>query len=77
MLEFIDGSWCTGYKKLNYCQVGEPTPMADCTTFTYAETIFIDISCCDKCGRSLDGKGYVENLGMKICGVCDYEIRNG
>jgi len=33
-------------------------------------------TCCDRCGRSLDGKGYVMNLGMKICGICDYEIKN-
>ena len=33
-------------------------------------------NCCDRCGRPLDGKGYIENLGMKICGICDYEIKN-
>ena len=28
---------------------------------------------CDKCGRSLDGKGWIEISGMKICGICQYE----
>lgn len=32
--------------------------------------------CCDRCGRSLEGKGYVINYNMFICGVCDYEIKN-
>lgn len=31
-------------------------------------------NCCDRCGRSLDGKGWVEVSQMKICGVCQYEI---
>lgn len=39
-------------------------------------TIQFNTSCCDRCGRSLNGKGYTENLGMKICGICDYEIKN-
>lgn len=29
---------------------------------------------CDKCGRSLEGKGYINISGWKICGVCQYEI---
>lgn len=62
--------------ELNYCQVGDEKPMIVATTFTYSGTTSDNTSCCDKCGRSLDGKGYIENLGMKICGVCDYEIKN-
>jgi len=30
---------------------------------------------CDKCGRPLDGKGYIEISGWKICGICQYEDR--
>jgi len=33
-------------------------------------------NCCDKCGRSLDGKGWVEISGMKICGLCQYNFQN-
>ena len=32
-------------------------------------------NCCDRCGRNLDQKGFIMNLGMKICGVCNYEIQ--
>lgn len=28
---------------------------------------------CDKCGRSLVGKGYIEISGWRICGICQYE----
>jgi hypothetical protein len=28
---------------------------------------------CDKCGRALNGKGYIEVVGWKICGVCQWE----
>jgi hypothetical protein len=30
-------------------------------------------SCCDRCGRSLDGKGWIEVSGWKICGICQWE----
>lgn len=33
----------------------------------------IDTSCCDKCGRSFNGKGYIEVDGWKICGICQFE----
>ena len=31
---------------------------------------------CDKCGRPLDGKGYLIIDGWKICGVCQFELRH-
>jgi len=31
---------------------------------------------CNKCGRSLDGKGYIMVSGMKICGICQFEINS-
>lgn len=30
-------------------------------------------NCCDRCQRSLDGKGWIEISGMKICGICQFE----
>lgn len=39
-------------------------------------TIGASTNSCDKCGRSLDGKGWIQVLGMKICGICQYEIKN-
>jgi len=30
--------------------------------------------CCDRCMRSLEGKGWIEIDGMKICGICQFEI---
>ena len=33
----------------------------------------ISTEICDKCGRSLNGKGYIEVIGWKICGVCEWE----
>ena len=30
-------------------------------------------NCCDKCGRSLDGRGWLEINGWKICGICQWE----
>lgn len=36
--------------------------------------ININTACCDRCSRSLDGKGWIEIDGMKICGICQYEI---
>lgn len=32
--------------------------------------------CCDRCKRSLEGKGYIQIDGMKICGICQYEIKH-
>ena len=37
-------------------------------------TISNSTLCCDRCLRSLDGKGWVEIDGMKICGICQFEI---
>ena len=36
-------------------------------------TISNSTNCRDRCGRSLDGKGYIMIMGMKICGVCQFE----
>lgn len=30
-------------------------------------------NCCDRCQRALDGKGWIEISGMKICGICQFE----
>ena len=30
-------------------------------------------ACCDKCGRSLNGKGYITVSGWDICGICQWE----
>ncbi len=42
---------------------------------TYTTTTPNDINCCDKCGRSVSGKGWIEIQGMKICGICQYETK--
>ena len=42
------------------------------TRYSYTSN---NTSSCDKCGRSLDGKGYLEIDGMKICGICQYEMQ--
>ena len=39
-------------------------------------TIGTSTNSCDKCCRSLDGKGWLEIAGMKICGICQYESSN-
>ena len=36
-------------------------------------TTSFNTACCDKCGRNLDGKGYTEINGWKICGICEWE----
>ena len=30
---------------------------------------------CDRCGRQIKGS-YIESLGIKICGVCQWEEEN-
>lgn len=31
---------------------------------------------CDRCSRSLEGKGYLLVSGMKICGICQFEVES-
>ena len=30
---------------------------------------------CDKCGRPIGSKGYIDISGWKICGVCQWEAQ--
>ena len=39
----------------------------------YTTVTSFNTSCCDKCGRSLNHKGYIEVNGWKICGICQWE----
>lgn len=33
----------------------------------------ISTQCCDKCGRAINGKGYIMIDGWVICGICQWE----
>jgi len=32
-----------------------------------------DNICCDRCGRNISGKNYINYSSWIICGICEYE----